>query len=80
MKSDILCERLVTKQLSYIGKTIEDAKEVPFWFSDWSIPQKDFDEFEAWALVEIKKTLKCSKQEAKREFDWFNLQYGLRCV
>jgi hypothetical protein len=73
-----IAEHLVEYQLAMIGKTMADAKKDDMWFFNWTITQKQADEFRAYAIPLIKKVFKCNKSRAERTFSWFNLEFGLR--
>lgn len=73
-----LQEHLLTHQLSMIGKTIEDAKQLDDWFHKWTFTEEQYNQFKDYAVPLIQKTLKCSKPSAIKTFQWFDLGFGLR--
>ena len=78
VKRENLADHLVKYQLAMVGKTWEDAEKDPWWFSNITMTQEQFDEFMRYAIPLTKKVLKCNKARAQRAMDWFNLQFGLR--
>jgi len=40
----------------------------------WTVEQSN--EYKKWFLTEIKKDLKLKKQQAQKEWEWFNLMWG----
>ena len=73
-----IAEHLVRYQLEMVGKTWEDAMADKWWFSNITMTQEQFEQFMAYSLPLVKKTLRCNKAKAQRALDWFNLQFGLR--
>lgn len=69
---------LVERQMSIIGKTFEDAENDKDWFHNYTMTQEQFLEFKKEALYLIKKVFKCNKAYAEKNFDWWNLNWGLR--
>ena len=56
---------------------IIDGKD---WFQYYTFTEEEADEFREKAIELIKKRLRCSKANAKNEFSWWNLMYGLSVV
>jgi hypothetical protein len=73
-----IAEHLVEYQLAMVGKTMAEAKKDDMWFFNWTITQKQADEFRAYSIPLIKKVFKCNKSKAESIFSWFNLEFGLR--
>ena len=73
-----ISDHLVRYQLEMVGKTWEDAQTDPWWFSNITMTQSQFDEFMKYALPLVKKVFRCNKAKAQGTMDWFNLQFGLR--
>lgn len=73
-----IAEHLVKYQLEMVGKTWEDALADEWWYSNITMTQQQFDDFMAYALPLVKKTLRCNKKHAETALAWFNLQFGLR--
>lgn len=48
------------------------------WFMYYTFTEEEAEEFKKWAILVIKKALKCRKKIAEKEFSWFNLAYGLK--
>lgn len=75
-----LAVHLIEYQLNMIGKTFEDVKDDPWWFSNNAYSQKQFLEFKEYAIPLIKKILRCNKKKAVESFEWLNLSFGLRVL
>ena len=69
---------LVEKQMMMIGKTYEDAENDEQWYVNNTLTQEQFLKFREEALSLMKKVFKCSKSKALENFDWWNLNWGLR--
>lgn len=75
---DTLGMYLVEMQMEAIGKTFEDAESTPEWFNKFTMTQEEFLEFKSMAISIVKKVYKCNKRIAESNFDWWNLNWGLR--
>jgi hypothetical protein len=75
-----ISEHLVEYQLAMIGKTLEDAKQTDFWFSEWTMTEAQHQEFRKYAIPLLKKVFKFNNRKAESTFQWFDLQFGLRVV
>jgi beta-xylosidase len=73
-----VAEHLVDYQLGMVGKTIAEAYKNETWFTDWTMTDEQFQQLKAYAIPLIKKIFKCNKKRAESNFDWWNLQFGLR--
>ena len=73
-----LVNHLISKQLSYVNKTIDDIKDDELWYQTNTLTEDQFSEWKEYCLKTIKKTIKCTKEAANKEFMWFNLQFGLK--
>jgi hypothetical protein len=73
-----ISDHLLEYQLNLAGKTMSDAKKDDMWFFNWTITQEQADEFRKYAIPLLKKVFKCNTNIAKSNFEWFNLQFGLR--
>ena len=71
-------EHLLEYQLSLIGKTVQNALNNDKWLQEWDIDQEIFDEFTKYAITLLKKTFRYNTNRAKKTFDFFNLQFGLK--
>ena len=69
---------LLEYQLSLVGKTIMDTLDDDQWYFNITITREKFAEFEKYAIKLIKKVFRCNTSRAKKTFDWFNLNLGLR--
>ena len=74
---ETLSKHLVEKQLAYIGKTFDEIKDDPEWYSNNTMTQKQYNEWKEYCIEEIKKTYNFTKQQANIEFEWFSLGYSL---
>lgn len=68
---------LVERQMSIIGKTFEDAESDMYWYRNYTMTQEQFLEFKKEAIALIKKVYKCNKSTAEKNFDWWNVNWGL---
>jgi hypothetical protein len=73
-----ISNHLIEYQLAMVGKTVEDALKDDRWYFNFTMTNKQFEEFKKYAIFLIKKTFKCNKSKAEKTFNWFNLGYGLR--
>jgi hypothetical protein len=73
-----VAEHLVDYQLGMVGKTIAEAYKNETWFTDWTMTDEQHAQLKAYAIPLIKKIFKCNKKRAESNFDWWNLQFGLR--
>lgn len=48
------------------------------WFDHFTLTQEEKNAFSEWAINHIAKTLRISKRDAKEEFQWWDLAYGLK--
>lgn len=69
---------LVEMQMNMIGKTFEDAEANQNWFNENTMTSEQFLVFRKTAVALIKKVYKCNKATAEKNFDWWNLNWGLR--
>lgn len=69
---------LLEYQLSLVGKTMMDTLDDDQWYFNITITREKFTEFEKYAIKLIKKVFKCNTSRAKKTFDLFNLNLGLR--
>ena len=69
---------LLMLELSYIGKTLEDAFNVEVFQDEWSFSYSQYADFRAEAIPIIKKALKCNRIKAEKAFNDFYEQLGLK--
>jgi hypothetical protein len=69
---------LIDYQLGMIGKSTQEAFMTKEWYSKWTMTQQQHDEFKAYAIPLMKKVFKINKSRAEANFQWFDLQFGLR--
>ena len=75
-----IADHLIEFQLKLVGRTVEDAKQDPWWFSNITMTKEQHTEFMVYAFPLVKKVFRCNKEKAWRTLDWFNLQFGLKIV
>lgn len=75
---ETLAMHLVEMQMDMIGKTFEDAEANQNWFNENTMTSEQFLEFRNKAISIIKKVYRCNKATASKNFDWWNLNWGLR--
>lgn len=68
---------LINTQLEPHGKCYEDVKEDPTWYMRYSTTPEKEKEFIEYCTTRIQKELRLSKERAKKEAQWFILQWGL---
>jgi hypothetical protein len=73
-----IADHLVDYQLGMIGKSTQEAYMTREWYSKWTMTQKQHDEFKAYAIPLMKKVFKINKSRAEANFQWFDLEFGLR--
>lgn len=56
------------------NRTIEGES----WFSYYTMTQEEADKFREDSIQIIREKLKISQAKARKEFDWFWLEWGLR--
>jgi hypothetical protein len=69
---------LVDYQLNMIGKSMQEAYMTKEWYSKWTMTSQQHQEFKAYAIPLMKKVFKINKGRAEANFDWFDLEFGLR--
>lgn len=69
---------LLEYQLALVGKTMMDTLDDDQWYFNITITREKFAEFEKYAIKLIKKVFRCNTSRAKKTFDFFNLNLGLR--
>jgi hypothetical protein len=80
-EKDKLIENLINLQFEYanVNKTYKDCLVDENWYLNNSINQEIYDkQFKPIAIDLIKKTLRCKKEYAEKQFSWFTLAYSLR--
>ena len=68
---------LINEQLAYVGKTWDEVKDDPEWFSNNRLTKKQYAEWKEYSIKQIKKVYKFDFQQAELEFSWFDMGYGL---
>ena len=68
---------LINEQLAYVGKTWDEVKDDPEWYSNNQLTEQQFNNWKEYSVKTIQKVYKFDKQQAEYEFSWFNLGYGL---
>jgi|694.fasta_scaffold00580_18 hypothetical protein len=68
----------ILKQLEIAGVDPTVLSQDKEWFSNNTITKEQHDEWKKWFIAEARKTFKMNKKLVEREFQWFNLSYGLR--
>lgn len=71
-------DHLIEYQLGMIGKTVEEAMNVPRWYHEFTMTSEQHEEFRKYAIPLLKKVFKYNTNKAKSTFEWFNLSFGLR--
>ena len=47
---DNIVEHMINKQLEYVGKTIEDVREDPNWFTNNTLTKEQYTEWKEYCL------------------------------
>lgn len=76
---DNLVEHLINKQLEYVGKTIQDVKDDPNWYTNNTLTKEQHTEWKEYCLKLMKKHL-VRKHRLDYEFGMFDLMYGLKVI
>lgn len=79
-KREELILEMLNKQLAFVGKTVEDVKDEPEWFSNYSITEEQFKEWETFCMKILEKKFRMTKARAKYEFAFMNLNWGLKVI
>jgi len=69
---------LVDYQLNMIGKSMQEAYMTKEWYNKWTMTLEQHEEFKAYAIPLMKKVFKINKGRAEANFEWFDLEFGLR--
>lgn len=75
---ETIADHLVDYQLGMIGKSTQEAHMTKEWFTKWTMTQEQHDAFKAYAIPLLKKVFKINKARAEKNFQWFDLGFGLR--
>jgi hypothetical protein len=75
-----LVNHLIQKELDYVGKTIEEIKNDPEWYRNYTLTEEQHKEWKEYSMKTIKKVLKTTKLRTESEFAWLDLMYGLRVL
>jgi hypothetical protein len=73
-----VAEHLIDYQLGMIDKSMQEAHMTKEWYSKWTMTQEQHDKFKAYAVPLMKKVFKINKARAEANFQWFDVQFGLR--
>ena len=73
-----IADHLLDYQLGMIDKSTQEAHMTREWYSKWTMTQEQPDKFKAYAIPLMKKVFKINKARAEANFQWFDLQFGLR--
>ena len=73
-----ITRHLIEYQLDMVGKRLVDTLEDDMWYFNWTMTQKQHEEFKRYAIPLLKKIFKFNKGRAESTFGWFDLQFGLR--
>jgi|TARA_R110002124_G_scaffold82896_2_gene217397 hypothetical protein len=68
---------LINEQLKPHGVTYEDVKGNSEWYMKYRTSLESEEAFISYSIKRIREVLKCSKQMATKETQWFILQWGL---
>lgn len=80
-KKDQLVVDLINKMFEIAGHnvTFDDIKDrKDAWYSQWTMTEVQYDEWQKWGTKEIKKKLKMTDDYAKRQMAMIGLNYGLK--
>jgi hypothetical protein len=73
-----LINEMINKELSFVGKTIDDVKNDPDWFTNNTMNDNQYQEWKNYCINIMRKQFKMTKKRAEAEFAWFDLSYGLK--
>lgn len=80
-KKEQLLIDILNKMFEIAGHqvTFEDIKDrKDDWYSQWTMTEAQYDEWQKWGTKEIKKKLKMTDDYAKRQMAMIGLNYGLK--
>jgi len=81
-KNDIFIEAAINKMMKIAGysnitfKTLLDESDG--WYTRYTMTEKQHNKWKEWFLLKAKKTFKWNKKLVNREFQWFDLMWGLK--
>jgi hypothetical protein len=81
MKEDLIketVEHLINYQLRPHNITVDDVREIEDWYMKYTQTKQEQEAFYEYATNYISSKLKMSKKRARKEADWFVLQWGLK--
>lgn len=81
----MIVKKLVDKMLEPYGVNYDYVVENQFiegedWYMHYTWDTAEERDFRTWAVKEIRKHFKCTKEKAEKEYDMFNLMWGLRLM
>lgn len=62
----------------YVMNNPQIKRQDWFLYYTWDTAQEM--DFREWAIKEIRRSLKCSKEKAETQYEYFNLMWGLRLL
>jgi hypothetical protein len=77
LNEQTIAMHLINEQLAYVGKTWEEVKDDPEWFSNNQLTKKQYNEWKEYSIKRIKEVYKFTHQQAELEFSYFDMGYGL---
>jgi len=69
---------LIEYQLNMVGKTLVDTFDDDMWYFNWTMTHQQHKEFKKYAIPLLKKVFKFNNRKAYVNYEWFNVQFGLR--
>lgn len=79
-KKEELVNEMLNKQLAFVGKTVDDVRDEPEWYSHYTITEEQYEEWRAFCLNILNKKFRYTKKRAEYEFSFMNLMWGLKVI
>lgn len=78
LNTEQFLEKAMNKMFQFVGFKEWDKKftEQNDWYLQKTWTSDQSNDFKKWFINEIKKDLKIKKDQAEKEWQWFNLMWG----
>lgn len=80
-KDEKIVEELINKMFELAGHNvkytdIKDRKDD--WYTNWTMTEKQYDQWIEWGSEYIRKSKRLRKEKAKHAMAWFGFSFGLK--
>lgn len=66
--------KLISKQLSFCGKSFDETLKNPAWKTTNSITKDQFNEWLDWGVNFMVENLNLDRRKAEQEMSWFSME------